>query len=86
MTEKEKMLSGKSYDCGDKELIARWHEAKSLQQEYNRTLSTDSSKLDQILQELLGTKGKDIWITAPFFIDYGENIHIGNPCRVIRKI
>ncbi|WP_419485136.1 maltose acetyltransferase domain-containing protein, partial [Barnesiella intestinihominis] len=24
-TEKEKMLAGESYDCGDTELINRWH-------------------------------------------------------------
>ena len=31
MTEKEKMLAGESYDCGDKELITRWHLAKNWQ-------------------------------------------------------
>ncbi len=66
MTEKEKMLSDKSYDCGDTELMAGWHETKKLQQEYNCTLLTDGSKLNQILQELLGTKGTDVWITALF--------------------
>ncbi len=25
MTEKEKMLAGLEYDCGDKELLAMWH-------------------------------------------------------------
>jgi hypothetical protein len=28
-SEKEKMLSGEIYDCGDKELLARWHKAKT---------------------------------------------------------
>lgn len=35
MTEKEKMLAGEIYDCGDTELITRWHLAKHLQQQYN---------------------------------------------------
>lgn len=26
-TEKEKMLAGEPYDCGDTELINRWHKA-----------------------------------------------------------
>lgn len=30
MTEKEKMLAGEIYDCGDPELIRRWHYAKEL--------------------------------------------------------
>lgn len=82
MTEKEKMLSGAIYDCGDKELINRWHLAKKLQQEYNNTLSTDRKRLNEILSELLGSKGENIWITAPFFVDYGENIHLGEHVEI----
>ena len=40
-SEKQKMLSGESYDCADAELLTRWHRAKALQQKYNNTLSTD---------------------------------------------
>ncbi len=37
-TEKEKMLAGEPYDCGDPELIDRWHKAKKqLQKRYNKT-------------------------------------------------
>lgn len=28
MTEKEKMLAGQLYDCGDEELLTQWHKAK----------------------------------------------------------
>ena len=44
-TEKEKMLAGEPYDCGDTELIDRWHKAKQLQKEYNDTPSDDIEKL-----------------------------------------
>ena len=44
-TEKEKMLAGEPYDCGDTELINRWHKAKQLQKEYNDTPSDDIEKL-----------------------------------------
>ena len=30
MTEREKMLAGELYDCGDRELLDRWHRAKNL--------------------------------------------------------
>lgn len=30
MTQREKMLAGELYDCGDPELLARWHLAKDL--------------------------------------------------------
>ena len=34
MTEREKMLAGLLYDCGDDELLARWHKAKNLMRDY----------------------------------------------------
>lgn len=82
MTEKEKMLAGELYDCGDKELLERWHKAKRLQKEYNQADSTDSKLLNKILTELIGSRGENVWITAPFFVDYGENIHIGNNVEI----
>lgn len=81
-TEKEKMLAGELYDAGDKELQTRWHVAKKLMREYNQADSTDRALLDGILSELLGSKGENVWISAPFFVDYGENIHIGNNCEI----
>lgn len=82
MTEREKMLAGEIYDCGDKELLDRWHLAKRLQQQYNATDSRDRKTLDAILDELLGSKGENVWITAPIFVDYGENIHLGSHVEI----
>ncbi len=82
MTEKEKMLAGEIYDCGDTELITRWHLAKRLQQQYNMTDSREREKLFAILNDLLGSQGSNVWISAPFFVDYGENIHIGNNVEI----
>ena len=76
------MLAGEVYDCTDPQLLNRWHEAKQLQQAYNSTLSTDTERLSYLLGELLGSKGKDVWITAPFFVDYGENIYLGNNVEI----
>lgn len=82
MTEKEKMLAGELYDCGDKELLERWHKAKRLQKEYNQTDTTDRTRLNTLLQQLLGSTGKNVWIAAPFFVDYGENIHLGDNVEI----
>lgn len=82
MTEREKMLAGQLYDCGDKELLAQWHKAKDLIRDYNCTDSSDSKEKERILGELLGGRGKNLWITAPFFVDYGNNIFFGNNCEV----
>ena len=81
-TEKEKMLAGEYYNCGDAELLKCWHKAKSLLKEYNNEDSTNSERLNQILNELLGGKGKNLWVTAPFFCDYGENIFIGENSEI----
>lgn len=81
-TEKEKMLDGELYNPGNEELLQIWHKAKRLLKEYNNTDTTCSNKLNEILTDLLGSKGDNLWITAPFFCDYGENIHIGDNTEI----
>ena len=82
MTEREKMLAGELYDCGDAELLTQWHKAKDLVRDYNQTNSADADEKERILNELLGGKGKNLWITAPFYVDYGNNIYFGSNCEV----
>ncbi|RHR26230.1 sugar O-acetyltransferase [Clostridium sp. AF19-22AC] len=82
MTEREKMLAGQIYDCGDPELLEQWHKAKDLIRIYNNSNSVDIKRKEEILNELLGGRGKNLWITAPFFVDYGNNIYFGNNCEV----
>lgn len=82
MTEREKMLAGQLYDCGDPELLSQWHKAKDLVRDYNRTDSADTEEKERILNELLGGRGENLWITSPFYVDYGNNIYFGNNCEV----
>ena len=82
MTEREKMLAGELYDCGDPELLRLWHNAKNLIRDYNTSDSDDIKTKDRILSALLGGRGKNLWITAPFYVDYGNNIYFGNNCEV----
>lgn len=82
MTEREKMLAGELYDCGDRELLTQWHKAKDLVRDYNQTDSENLDEKDRILKELLGGRGENLWITAPFYVDYGNNIYFGNNCEV----
>ena len=82
MTERDKMLSGQLYDCGDTELLAQWHKAKDLMRDYNNADSADIEKKKKILKELLGGSGENLWITAPFYVDYGNNIYLGNNCEI----
>lgn len=82
MTEYEKMMSGQIYDCGDTELMKMWHQAKDLARQYNQLPSSDIAAKDCILNKLLGSRGKQLWITPPFYVDYGINIHFGDNCEV----
>ncbi|SHH34447.1 maltose O-acetyltransferase [Clostridium collagenovorans DSM 3089] len=82
MTEREKMLSGEIYDCGDAELLNQWHKAKNLIRDFNQIDSENLEKKKSILNELLGGSGENLWITAPFYVDYGNNIYFGNNCEV----
>ena len=82
MTEREKMLAGQLYDCDDAELLEQWHKAKDLIRDYNQTDSADAEEKGRILHELLGGHGKNLRITAPFYVDYGNNIYFGNNCEV----
>ena len=44
MTEKEKMISGKTYDPSDKELVELRIKAHRLSKEYNELLETDEGR------------------------------------------
>lgn len=82
MTEYEKMIDGQLYDCGDAELLALWHRAKDLARQYYLLPSEDAKNKEAILSKLLGSHGEQLWITPPFYVDYGVNIHFGNNCEV----
>ncbi|SFA81252.1 sugar O-acetyltransferase [Algoriphagus aquimarinus] len=77
-TEKQKMLSGELYNSRDPELLEQYHTAKALLLRYNTLDSRELIERDKILEELLAKKGEGVWIEAPFFCDYGENIEIGD--------
>ncbi|MEG2081821.1 MAG: sugar O-acetyltransferase [Oscillospiraceae bacterium] len=82
MTQRDRMLSGQLYDCGDAELLAQWHKAKNLTRAYNNAVSEDALEKEGILNDLLGGRGLNLWITPPFFVDYGNNIFFGDNCEV----
>jgi len=78
VTEKEKMLQGNYYNSRDPELIKMYHKARNLLKRYNNLDSELTKERAEILTDLFEFKGTDVWIEAPFFCDYGENISIGD--------
>jgi maltose O-acetyltransferase len=73
-SEREKMLAGALYDPRDAELQAELAATAGWLARYNRSLPADRPAL---LRERLGSVGEGAQIRAPFFCDYGFNIHLG---------
>jgi maltose O-acetyltransferase len=79
-TEREKMLAGSLYDPLDPELLAARNRARNVCQDLNATRETDQKTRRQILTDLFGAGGDDVWMQPPFFCDYGSNIYLGRKC------
>ena len=76
------MLGGEIYDCGDDALQRRWHEAKRLQAEYNATASDDAERQAALLDRLLGSRGEDVSIAAPFLQTMARRIYLGRNVEI----
>jgi len=72
------MLAGEPYYSRAPELLGMYHRARALLADYAATPSTNAERKQELLTSLLGRVGRDVWIEAPFFCDYGENIAIGD--------
>lgn len=78
MTEKEKMLAGKSYFSGGEELTEERQRAKRLTYRFNNLHPDALKEKEAILRELFGTVGENLWLEEPLHCDYGYNVHVGN--------
>jgi len=76
-TEKEKMLNGELYHAGDPELMKERLNARRLTRLFNQTLETDDNQKIELLKELFGSTGKNLYVEPTFRCDYGYNIHVG---------
>ncbi len=78
MTEKEKMRRQMLYNANyDEELILERTRAKNMCYDFNNLRPSDEANKYELLRELLGSVGEKCEILAPFWCDYGYNIHIG---------
>ena len=77
MTEKEKMIRGELYLANDPLLVQERMNARRLTRLYNETIETEQEKRTEILRELFGSVGNNIYIEPTFRCDYGYNIHVG---------
>jgi maltose O-acetyltransferase len=77
VSERDKMFRGENYDCRDPELVAARYEARRLTARLSALDPADTGGRDAVLRALLGGIGLGSWIEAPFFCDYGTQIHLG---------
>ncbi|MFP2927373.1 sugar O-acetyltransferase [Pyxidicoccus sp. 3LG] len=77
LTEREKMLAGELYLATDPELTAARFRARRLTRAYNASEDEDTARRRELLGQLLGSMGPDVWIEPPFQCDYGTFIHLG---------
>ncbi|MFD2165694.1 sugar O-acetyltransferase [Thalassotalea euphylliae] len=78
MTEKEKMLAGELYNPKDSELVNMRLQARLLTEKLNTISVADNDKRTQLIKQLFGTTGQNIYIESTFNCDYGCNIHVGD--------
>eukprot|EP00877_Chromochloris_zofingiensis_P014377 jgi/Chrzof1/9193/Cz03g39110.t1 len=79
-SEKQKMLDGDLYYSFTPELAAERARARALLHKYNLGIPyDDTAARTQLLKELLGSMDESDppYIEAPFYCDYGYNVHIG---------
>ncbi|MDY0407458.1 sugar O-acetyltransferase [Virgibacillus soli] len=76
-TEKAKMIAGEMYNPADSVLVKDRENARRLVRLYNLTLETEEEKRTSLLNELLGSTGKNVYMEPNIRFDYGYNTYVG---------
>ena len=77
-TEREKMLAGELYDPGDAELCELRTKAQKFMASFNQTMAEPDAVKEALLQSNFGAVGESCEIRPPVYVDYGNNIYIGD--------
>ncbi|MEH7148826.1 sugar O-acetyltransferase, partial [Priestia megaterium] len=76
-TEKEKMLAREMYNPADAQLVKDREYARRQVRIHNETSETEGEKRTQLLRELFGSTGENVYIEPNIRVDYGYNIFVG---------
>lgn len=71
------MLCGEFYDATDQELVSDRVRARRLCHRLNTLAPSDLANQQQALLAALFSAETDVYVTPPFFCDYGYNIKLG---------
>ena len=77
MNQKERMLAGLPYKAWLDGLEEERLEYKKKIYDFNLLPPDEQSKIPEMLKNILGKTGENIFIEAPFHCDYGWNIEVG---------
>lgn len=79
---KEKMRSGKLYDCVDDALIAEQTSCLEILYDFNQTRPSEGEKRQEILKKLFAEIGTNCYIEPPLHANWGRHVHMGNDVYV----
>lgn len=77
-TNRQRMLDGDTYFADDPENARRAQRAVELADAYYEATVKGAPDALEYLRELVGSLGRGSLIKPPLFVDYGENLHLGN--------
>lgn len=77
MNQKERMLSGLPYKAWEDGLNEERISNKKKILRYNQLEPDDAKGMDELIKEIIGKTGTEIFIEPPFHCDYGYNIEVG---------
>jgi maltose O-acetyltransferase len=77
-SEREKMVTGRSYDPRDPELVAARAEARRLARAFTAVDPGDADGQRALLARLFARVGERVTVEAPFHVDYGWNVTLGD--------
>ena len=83
VSEWERMLSGKLYNTSNKEIEKEHKKGLIRCDKFNRIPVRKSKAKQKALEKLIpSAKGKYLCAFAPFYCEYGVNIHVGEECFI----
>lgn len=77
MNQKERMLAGLPYKAWLDGLSEERTENKLKIYEYNLLRPDEKDRMSELIKDILGKAGDNVFIEQPFHCDYGKNIEVG---------
>lgn len=79
----DKMVSGKLYNFSSPDIVKKHFKGMLLCDKFNRIPIKRVKAKQRTLEKLIpSAKGKSLGVFAPFYCEYGVNIHVGEECFV----